>query len=82
MVLIELLMRKLFLVLVSLLHSSELIPIQMHITLVFRLRNRRSLPKNLELSILHWLLDLRLYWQLDLTILLGYFSFVYLAVLQ
>ena len=83
MVLIKLLLRDLLLVVMSLLHTSELIPIQLDIALVFRLRSCRSLPKNLEMSVLCWLLNLRLDWQLDLTIVvLGYLSFVYFAVLQ
>ena len=83
LVLIKLLLRDLLLVVMSLLHTSELIPIQLDIALVFRLRSCRSLPKNLEMSVLCWLLNLRLDWQLDLTIVvLGYLSFVYFAVLQ
>jgi hypothetical protein len=83
LVLIKLLLRDLLLVVMSLLHTSELIPIQLDIALVFRLRSCGSLPKNLEMSVLCWLLNLRLDWQLDLTIVvLGYLSFVYFAVLQ
>ena len=83
LVLIELLVQKFFLVFVSLLHASKLIPIQLDITLVVRLRIRGSLPNNLELCVLRWFLNLRLNWQLKLTIVvLDYLSFIYLAVLQ